>query len=272
MNKAMNAEADKASQGAGARAGSVPDTGSDAGSSQASGPGVGPAAAGRASRLTASALGREFREGPRSVSVLSDISFTLERGTTHAIMGRSGCGKSTLLHLLGGLDRPSTGEVTIDDAPFSRLGTAARARQRQRHLGFVYQFHHLLPEFTALENVAMACLIGRADVAEATAAAEAVLAEVGLSARLGHRPAELSGGERQRVAVARAMVAQPAFLLADEPTGNLDSRSAGEVLDLLLALNHRTGAGLLIVTHDAAIAQRVSHRWILADGRLNPTD
>lgn len=231
-----------------------------------------PVGEGRARSLVARALGRAFREGPRTVSVLENIDFTLARGTSHAIMGRSGCGKSTLLHLLGGLDRPSAGEVTIDGAPFSRLGTARRARQRQRHLGFVYQFHHLLPEFTALENVAMACLVGRAGVAEATAAASSVLERVGLAHRMDHRPAELSGGERQRVAVARAMVTEPAFLLADEPTGNLDSRSAAEVLDLLLDLNRQAGAGLLIVTHDAAIAQRVEHRWRLMEGGLQPTD
>ena len=223
-----------------------------------------------AERLCARGVSRQFREGPRVVEVLRDVDFTLERGSRHAIMGRSGCGKSTLMHLLGGLDRPSQGEITIDDGPFSALRTAARARVRQRHLGFVYQFHHLLPEFTALENVAMACLVGATPTEQAREAAHRVLELVGLAARTEHRPAELSGGERQRVAVARALVSQPAFLLADEPTGNLDSRSACEVLDLMLALNQETGAGLLIVTHDLAIAERLDQQWVLADGVLAP--
>ena len=223
---------------------------------------------GAASGLTATGLTRAFREGRTVIEVLGGIDFEVARGETVAIVGRSGCGKSTLMHTLGGLDRPDAGEVRIDGQPFSSLGTAARARLRNRYLGFVYQFHHLLPEFSALENVAMARLIGRAGPGEATAAAAEMLDLVGLSARHRHRPAELSGGERQRVAVARALVTGPAFILADEPTGNLDLKSATEVIDLMLSLNERTGAGIVIVTHDAGLARRMSRVVTLENGML----
>jgi lipoprotein-releasing system ATP-binding protein len=188
-----------------------------------------------------------------------------------AIVGPSGAGKTTLLQLLGGLDLPTGGQVLLAGQDLARRGDAARGHARNRYLGFVYQFHHLLPEFTALENVAMPLLVRREPLAAVTARAGELLARVGLADRLDHRPGELSGGERQRVAVARALVTEPAVVLADEPTGNLDRRNGERVLELMLELNRAVGAALIIVTHDPAIAARMDRTLTLADGRLVDT-
>jgi lipoprotein-releasing system ATP-binding protein len=213
-------------------------------------------------------LGKAFSEGRATLEVLRDVDFRVERGETIAIVGPSGAGKTTLLQLLGGLDMPTSGAVRILGRDLATLDNAARGFLRNRHLGFVYQFHHLLPEFSALENVAMPLLVRREPLPRVRARAEALLARVGLSDRLGHKPGELSGGERQRVAVARALVTEPAVVLADEPTGNLDRRNGDRVLELMLDLNRETGASLVIVTHDAAIAARMQRVLRLQDGRL----
>jgi len=213
-------------------------------------------------------LVKTFRDGPAETPVLRGVSLVLHRGERIAIVGSSGSGKSTLLHLLGGLERPTKGEVMLLGQPFSVLGETARGRLRNRHMGFVYQFHHLLPELTAEENVMMPLLIRRERAAEARDKVQDLLAAVGLAHRKAHKPAELSGGERQRVALARALVTEPDCVLADEPTGNLDSRSADQVLALMDDLNQRFGTALLIVTHDAGIAARMDRTLTLQDGVL----
>ena len=213
-------------------------------------------------------LARTFSEGEGALHILRDINLTIAAGERVAIMGASGSGKSTLLHLLGGLDHPSVGEVEITGIPVAGLGSAQLGRLRNSKLGFVYQFHHLLPEFTALENVAMPLLIGGSDPATAAEKAEQVLERVGLSARLTHKPGELSGGERQRAAVARALVTRPQCILADEPTGNLDRQNAEQVFDLMLALNQEYGASQLIVTHDISLAKKMDRILYLQDGSL----
>lgn len=213
-------------------------------------------------------LSRAYVEGDLSVEVLRDINLEVGSGDRIAIIGRSGAGKSTLLHLLGGLDKPTTGKVVIDGKDIVKLGEAGRAKLRNRALGFVYQFHHLLPEFTALENAAMPLLLRGIKPTQAMDKAAAILNQVGLEERFQHKPAELSGGERQRAAFARALVTEPKCVLADEPTGNLDSYNADRIHDLMVELNETHNTSFVIVTHDEMLAQRMQRVLTLEDGVL----
>ncbi len=219
--------------------------------------------------VEARGLGKTFLQGDQSVEVLKSVDLSVQAGERHAIVGASGAGKSTLLHLLGGLEQPSRGEIRVMGQPLNELSEKALGALRNHHLGFIYQFHHLLPEFDALENVMMPLRIRRENPATARRQAGEMIERVGLSHRLGHKPGELSGGERQRIALARALVTRPACLLADEPTGNLDQKTAAAMLTLMLELNRVVGTALVIVTHDRSIAERMERQWEVREGRLN---
>ncbi len=218
--------------------------------------------------IEARSVYKRFRQGKLDVEVLRGVDFSVAAGESHAILGASGAGKSTFMHLLGGLDYVTSGEIFVGGQSLARLSEAELGKLRNRRLGFIYQFHHLLPEFTALENIAMPLLIRGETFANAEQQAGDWLAQVGLEPRADHKPGELSGGERQRVALARALVTRPDCLLADEPTGNLDQQTATQMLELMLDLNRKIETALVVVTHDLAIAGHMQHQWRMQDGLL----
>ena len=218
--------------------------------------------------LEACGVGRDYYQGKILLPVLRDLNISVKAGEKLAVVGVSGSGKTTLLNLLGGLDDPTAGTVDVCGQDWKAIDASARAQWRNKHVGFVYQFHHLLGEFSALENVALPCLIGGASVAESQRRATELLAKVGLADRVDHKPAELSGGERQRVAIARALVTSPSVVLMDEPTGNLDPHTAKIILDLLLELNQSLNISFVVVTHDPAIEARMDRTVKLIDGQL----
>ena len=222
--------------------------------------------------IEATSVHKVFHQGKLDVTVLNGVDLKISAGESHAILGASGAGKSTLMHLLGGLDQVSDGDIRVMGDPLSKLSEAELGRMRNRHLGFIYQFHHLLPEFSALENIAMPLLIRRQPKQQALLKAQQWVQQVGLEHRAEHKPGELSGGERQRVALARALITEPACLLADEPTGNLDQHTALEMLELMLDLNRQMATALVVVTHDLSVASRMQHRWRMQDGTLSPED
>ena len=214
-------------------------------------------------------ISKQFADGELKTNVLSDVNLSVQKGDRIAIIGSSGSGKSTLLHLLGGLDKPTSGSIKVHGQDINRLSVKTLSQLRNQSLGFVYQFHHLLPEFSAIENVAIPLIIGGTKPKKAEQQAEDLLIKVGLSHRLVHKPSELSGGERQRAALARALITQPDCLLADEPTGNLDHRTAQGIFDLILELNESLGTALVIVTHDIELASKMGKMLTLKDGRLD---
>ena len=213
-------------------------------------------------------ISKQFADGELKTNVLSDVNLSVQKGDRIAIIGSSGSGKSTLLHLLGGLDKPTSGSIKVHGQDINRLSVKTLSKLRNQSLGFVYQFHHLLPEFSAIENVAIPLIIGGTKPKKAEQQAEDLLIKVGLSHRLVHKPSELSGGERQRAALARALITQPDCLLADEPTGNLDHRTAHGIFDLILELNESLGTALIIVTHDVELASQMGKMLTLKDGHL----
>lgn len=222
--------------------------------------------------LLCQSLSKVYQQDNISTPVLNDLNLTVEAGELVAVVGRSGCGKSTFLHIAGALDEPSSGKVLINDVDIHQLSAKQQASFRNQHLGFIYQFHHLMMEFSATENVAMPLLIAGVKPQEARKKAQDMLSQVGLSHRFEHRPAQLSGGERQRVAIARALVNEPALVLADEPTGNLDSDSAEQIYQLLLDLNQRLSTSFVIVTHDLSLAAKMDRQLSLTQGQLVPLE
>lgn len=213
-------------------------------------------------------LSKVFKDAGESVQVFNDLDFQIKQGECVAIVGRSGSGKSSLLHLLGGLDKPTLGEVLLNNVSYKDLNENEKSKVRNQSLGFIYQFHHLLPEFTALENVCIPLLLRNLSVAEAKAQAETLLNKVGLESRLTHKVAQLSGGERQRVAIVRALITNPLCVLGDEPTGNLDGQTADHVFETMLNLNRELGTSLVLVTHDKALADRMDKTYLLENGKL----
>jgi lipoprotein-releasing system ATP-binding protein len=219
--------------------------------------------------LSSKQLSKSYTDGTSKIEVLRGIDLSIAQGERVAIIGPSGSGKSTLLHLLGGLDKPTSGEVMIKDVNWQKISEKQRCKLRNQGLGFIYQFHHLLPEFSALENVSMPLLLANASIKVAEEKASSILDAVGLQARKEHKPSQLSGGERQRVAIARALVHQPYCVLADEPTGNLDQATATKVFDLMLELNRKMNTALVIVTHDQQLAERMDRVLVLSEGKLS---